>query len=46
MIASRSPDLYRDTAASWLEKNYADIGKQSTVDLRAMFQGIGSQHQG
>ena len=43
---TRLRDMGRDTAASWLKKNFADIGKQSTVDLRAMFQGIGSQHQG
>jgi NTE family protein len=39
-------DLGRETAAAWLERNYADVGARSTVDLRAMFQGIGPQHQG
>ncbi|WP_246040403.1 patatin-like phospholipase family protein [Roseovarius arcticus] len=39
-------DLGRETAASWLDQNHADIGTRSTVDLRRMFQGIGPQHQG
>jgi len=39
-------DLGRETAASWLDRNHADIGKRSTVDLRRMFQGIGPQHHG
>jgi NTE family protein len=39
-------DLGRDTAAAWLDRNHADIGTRSTVDLRQMFQGIGPQHQG
>ncbi|TYB87171.1 patatin-like phospholipase family protein [Oceaniovalibus sp. ACAM 378] len=39
-------DLGRETAASWLDRNHADIGTRSTVDLRRMFQGIGPQHQG
>lgn len=30
-------DLGRDTANSWLEDNVDAIGKQSTVDLRALF---------
>lgn len=39
-------DLGRDTAQRWLDANFTDIGERSTVDLRAMFQGIGPQHQG
>jgi len=39
-------DLGRETAAAWLDRNFADIGIRSTVDLRAMFQGIGPEHQG
>ena len=39
-------DLGKETATQWLEKNYADIGKRSTVDLRAMFMDTGPQHQG
>ncbi|MEB8386635.1 patatin-like phospholipase family protein [Rhodobacteraceae bacterium KMM 6894] len=34
-------DLGRDTAASWLDRNYADVGTRSTVDLRRMFHGTG-----
>jgi NTE family protein len=30
-------DIGRDTARSWLEKNFCSIGKKSTVDLTAMF---------
>ena len=39
-------DLGRETATRWLDENLADIGERSTVDLRAMFQGIGARHQG
>nr|WP_309502392.1 patatin-like phospholipase family protein [uncultured Roseovarius sp.] len=39
-------DLGRETAASWLDRNYTEIGTRSTVDLRRMFQGIGPQHHG
>jgi len=39
-------DMGRETAAAWLERHYGDVGERSTVDLRAMFQGIGPQHQG
>lgn len=39
-------DLGRDTAQAWLDRHLADVGERSTVDLRAMFQGIGPQHQG
>ncbi len=39
-------DLGRQTAAEWLDRHYTDVGKRATVDLRAMFQGIGPQHQG
>lgn len=39
-------DLGRDTATAWLAENYAAVGERGTVDLRAMFQGIGAQHQG
>lgn len=43
---SRLRDLGRSTAEAWLEKNYAAIGRRSTVDLREMFQGIGGTHHG
>lgn len=39
-------DLGRETAARWLDKNFADIGHRSSVDLRQIFQGNGAQHQG
>jgi len=39
-------DLGRDTVSRWLDEHFDAIGERSTVDLRAMFQGIGSQHQG
>ena len=39
-------DLGRNTAARWLDANFKDIGERSTVDLRAMFEGIGAQHHG
>ena len=39
-------DLGRETAAGWLDRHCGDIGVRATIDLRAMFQGIGPQHQG
>lgn len=39
-------DLGRETATDWLERHFDDLGERATVDLRAMFQGIGPQHQG
>ncbi|MEM1021603.1 MAG: patatin-like phospholipase family protein [Sphingomonadales bacterium] len=30
-------DLGRETASEWLDKHVDDVGKQSTVDLRALF---------
>jgi len=39
-------DIGRDTAARWLDDNFEALGRRSTVDLRAMFQGIGAEHQG
>ncbi len=32
-------DVGRETAESWVDANFAQIGKKSTVNLRAMFQG-------
>ncbi len=32
-------DIGRRAADGWLEENFADLGKRSTVDIRAMFQG-------
>ncbi|MBI1220403.1 MAG: patatin-like phospholipase family protein [Rhodobacteraceae bacterium] len=39
-------DLGRETAQAWLDTHYEDIGARASVDLHAMFQGIGPQHQG
>ena len=39
-------DLGRETAENWIDRHYDEIGERSTVDLRAMFQGIGPEHQG
>jgi NTE family protein len=39
-------DMGRDTAARWLNETYESIGERGTVDLQAMFQGIGAEHQG
>ena len=39
-------DLGRETAGAWLEAHFDDVGERGTVDLHAMFQGIGPQHQG
>jgi len=39
-------DIGRRTAETWLEANLDDVGERSTVDLRAMFQGIGAVHHG
>lgn len=34
-------DIGRDTADAWIASHFDDIGVQSTVDLRAMFEGTG-----
>lgn len=39
-------DLGRETAERWLDTHFDSVGEKSTVDLRAMFQGIGGEHQG
>ena len=39
-------DLGRETAARWLDDTYDSIGHHGTLDLQAMFQGIGAEHQG
>jgi Predicted esterase of the alpha-beta hydrolase superfamily len=39
-------DLGRETAQAWMDRHFDDIGVRGTVDLRAMFQGIGPEHQG
>ncbi|MDZ7839342.1 MAG: patatin-like phospholipase family protein [Gammaproteobacteria bacterium] len=35
-------DIGRDTAQAWMDRNHDRIGRESTVDLRAMFQGTGA----
>ena len=32
-------DIGRDAAGAWLEENFRHLGKRSTLDLRAMYQG-------
>jgi len=39
-------DRGRETANAWLDRHHRDLGERGTVDLRAMFQGIGPEHQG
>jgi NTE family protein len=39
-------DLGRDEADKWLRKNFASIGKRSTVDLHAEFLDLGTPHAG
>jgi len=39
-------DIGRETATAWIARNFDAIGERSTVDLRAMFQGIGGVHNG
>ncbi|MBE0454058.1 patatin-like phospholipase family protein [Roseovarius autotrophicus] len=43
---TRLRDIGRETAAGWIDRCFDRIGEESTVDLRAMFQGIGAEHQG
>ena len=39
-------EIGRDTAGEWIETSYEHLGERSTVDIRAMFQGLGAQHHG
>lgn len=39
-------EVGRRATERWLNLHYDAIGERSTVDIRAMFQGIGAQHQG
>jgi NTE family protein len=43
---TRLRDIGRETAATWLDDCFDQIGVDSTIDLRTMFQGIGAEHQG
>ena len=35
-------EIGRRTAEQWLEDHFDDLGKRSSVDIRQMFQGVGS----
>lgn len=39
-------DLGRKTANEWITSNTKFLGVESTVDLRAMFEGLGFEHHG
>ena len=39
-------DIGRRSAESWLDENFEHLGQRSTVDARAMFQGLGAEHHG
>ncbi|MGI9387897.1 MAG: patatin-like phospholipase family protein [Methyloligellaceae bacterium] len=39
-------EIGRKAATTWLRKNFDDLGRRSSVDLRAMFDGIGATHHG
>jgi NTE family protein len=39
-------EIGREAAGVWTETCYEHLGKRSTVDTRAMFQGLGAVHHG
>jgi len=39
-------EIGREAAGVWIETCYEHLGKNSTVDTRAMFQGLGAVHHG
>ena len=39
-------EIGREAAGVWIETCYEHLGKRSTVDTRAMFQGLGAVHHG
>lgn len=39
-------DIGYSAAEQWIQKNYDDLGTNSTIDLRSMFQGLGDVHHG
>ncbi len=39
-------DLGRDEAGKWLKQNFTSIGKKSTINVRAEFLDLGTQHAG
>ena len=39
-------EIGREAASVWIETCYEHLGKRSTIDTRAMFQGLGAVHHG
>jgi len=39
-------EIGRKAADNFIDRHFDDIGERSTVDIRAMFQGIGAEHHG
>ena len=39
-------EIGRETAGDWIESSYRHLGRRSTVDIRAMFQGPAAEHHG
>lgn len=39
-------EIGRSAAGAWIDRTYDSLGVSSTVDIRAMFQGIGASHHG
>ena len=39
-------EVGRSTADDWLERCSPNLGKRSTIDTRAFFQGLGAEHHG
>ena len=39
-------EIGREAAGVWIERCYEHLGKNSTIDTRAMFQGLGAVHHG
>ncbi len=39
-------EIGRERTAEWLDRCHADLGNRSTIDIRAMFQGLGAEHHG
>ena len=34
-------EIGRETASEWLEKNFDNLGKRSSINIREMFDGFG-----
>ena len=39
-------EVGRESASRWIEDTHSDLGARSTIDTRAMFQGLGALHHG